>query len=205
MKLKKCKDCGGEISKSAKMCPHCGAKIKSGCFSRLFKLLLIIVLVIAILGIIVKLLDQSEDDLNRTEIENVESPENKLAEEYIQENIVDDRKLIWLGKYLGREKCSEGKYKNQWSNPYLITIYKSDNEFLMKGIYFQSNELIKLNITGMKLIIPEQNIGETSFIIRGTGKMINGRILLDYEVDIIVGYDPKEIITNKCHAEFVRN
>lgn len=29
--LSKCKECGKEISRSAKTCPHCGAKGKSGC------------------------------------------------------------------------------------------------------------------------------------------------------------------------------
>lgn len=28
MKLIKCKACGGEVAKSAKQCPHCGAKLK---------------------------------------------------------------------------------------------------------------------------------------------------------------------------------
>lgn len=28
MAVKKCSDCGGNVSSSAKACPHCGAKVK---------------------------------------------------------------------------------------------------------------------------------------------------------------------------------
>ncbi len=31
-KMIHCKSCGKEIAKSAKACPHCGAKAKPGCF-----------------------------------------------------------------------------------------------------------------------------------------------------------------------------
>lgn len=34
-KLKSCKDCGKEVAKSAKICPHCGKKLKMGWFLKL--------------------------------------------------------------------------------------------------------------------------------------------------------------------------
>ncbi len=33
-KLKNCKSCGNEVAKGAKMCPHCGAKLKMGKFAK---------------------------------------------------------------------------------------------------------------------------------------------------------------------------
>jgi len=43
--LKKCNECGGEVSSSAKVCPHCGKKLKaSGCDLIIFILLAAILL-----------------------------------------------------------------------------------------------------------------------------------------------------------------
>ncbi|NLX26982.1 MAG: hypothetical protein GXY61_13665 [Lentisphaerae bacterium] len=46
MALKKCKDCGGKVSKRAKKCPHCGAPVKkkSGCLGVFILLVLVIVI-----------------------------------------------------------------------------------------------------------------------------------------------------------------
>lgn len=46
MALKKCKDCGGKVSKRAKKCPHCGAPVKkkSGCLGVFVLLVLVIVI-----------------------------------------------------------------------------------------------------------------------------------------------------------------
>jgi uncharacterized protein YpmS len=38
MALKLCKECGKEVSKKAKKCPHCGVKLKSGFIAKLFML-----------------------------------------------------------------------------------------------------------------------------------------------------------------------
>ena len=46
--MKNCKDCGNEISESAKVCPNCGAKQKGGAG----KIILIVIIVIVVLGII---------------------------------------------------------------------------------------------------------------------------------------------------------
>jgi len=109
-----------------------------------------------------------------------------------------------LGEFTGREKCSLGINKNQWSNQYLITTFKSDNGLLMKGIYFQASQIINFEITGSSLIIPEQTIGDTSFVIRGEGDIVDNKLLLNFDVDVFVSLDPKENVTNKCTAEFVK-
>ena len=45
-KMNKCKACGGEVAKSAKSCPHCGAKVKK--FPTVLIVILALIVVIAI-------------------------------------------------------------------------------------------------------------------------------------------------------------
>ena len=45
--MKTCKDCGTEVSKSAKTCPKCGAKLKGG----IGKVILIILAIIVVFGV----------------------------------------------------------------------------------------------------------------------------------------------------------
>lgn len=47
-KLKKCKACGTDVAKSAKICPHCGAKLKKG--HPILIGILVIVVLIAVIG-----------------------------------------------------------------------------------------------------------------------------------------------------------
>lgn len=57
MALIKCKECGNQISSSAKSCPKCGAKVKSsGCFGKLFKIALYIILTFLAISFIAYLL-----------------------------------------------------------------------------------------------------------------------------------------------------
>lgn len=68
MAMKKCKECGTEISSSAKVCPNCGKKQKlSGC--------LIAIIIIILLGIIV---GASGRDNNSSETINSSSSENTI-------------------------------------------------------------------------------------------------------------------------------
>lgn len=52
MALIKCKECGQQISKKAKTCPHCGAPIKKkiGCLTSLLIILIVFILFVAIFG-----------------------------------------------------------------------------------------------------------------------------------------------------------
>lgn len=192
MALIKCKECGNQVSSSAKSCPKCGAKIKSsGCFGKLFKIALYIImgfLAISLIAYIINPPDESKkeqkDNSNKTEA------------------IVEKPELVWTGYYLGREKCSMGRNSNELSNPYEIVITEFGDEFELKGIYFQSRQIIKCKVTDDKLIIPEQNVGDSSFIIRGKGTRIGNKLYIDFEVDVLVNLDTREYETNSCTAEF---
>lgn len=47
-KLIKCKTCGNEIAKSAKVCPHCGAKNNRGCGCSVVVLILVIIVAVGL-------------------------------------------------------------------------------------------------------------------------------------------------------------
>jgi hypothetical protein len=74
MALKKCSECKGDVSSSAKSCPHCGNKLKAGFFSKLF----IFFIFLMIFGSILAGLTQQKksDDLAKMSAE-----ERKIFEE----------------------------------------------------------------------------------------------------------------------------
>ena len=49
--MKPCASCGNMVSKNAKACPNCGAKIKKPIYKRVWFILLIIVAVIVIIAV----------------------------------------------------------------------------------------------------------------------------------------------------------
>ena len=71
-KLIKCKTCGGEIAKTAKVCPHCGAKNKYQSPAQAVGCLIVLLLVLAGFG---SLSDKKD------EIKNVEKALSELAEQ----------------------------------------------------------------------------------------------------------------------------
>jgi hypothetical protein len=193
MALIKCKECGNQVSSSAKSCPKCGAKIKSsGCFGKLFKIVLYIILGFLAISFIAYI-------INPPDPSKKEQKDDSKNNEVIKE---EPAKIKWTGYYLGQEKCSMGRNSNEWSNPYEIIITEFGDEFELKGIYFQSRQTIKCKVSGDKLTIPEQNIGDSSFIIRGNGTRSGNKLYINFEVDVLVNFDTREYETNSCSAEF---
>jgi hypothetical protein len=193
MALMKCKECGNQISSSAKSCPKCGAKVKSsGCFGKLFKIAVYIVIGFLALSLIVYLIDPPDKS-------TIEWEDNSKKEDVIKD---EPEKIKWTGYYIGQEKCLMGRNRNEWSNQYQITITKSGDDLELIGIYFQARQSVKCKVVGDDLIIPEQNIGDSSFIIRGKGTRSENKLFIEYEVDVLVSFDPKQYETNSCTAEF---
>ena len=73
-KLINCKSCGKEVSKNAKICPHCGAKLKMGMFMKL------IIAGVAI-GVLSAVMAPSEEEFSKT-LDKIASaqPSNLSAE-----------------------------------------------------------------------------------------------------------------------------
>ena len=58
--MKACKDCGREISKSAKSCPGCGKNLKKG-----KKLIVFLIIVVIIFGLIIACVSSLGNELNK--------------------------------------------------------------------------------------------------------------------------------------------
>lgn len=81
MALKKCKECGNQVSTKADACPNCGARLKGksgGCFAELFKL--IGGLVGAIVGLVIAISLLSNGSEDRAPIQYLQSNCSELSE-----------------------------------------------------------------------------------------------------------------------------
>lgn len=119
-----CKSCGKEVAKGAKVCPHCGKKLKMGFFLKL----IIGIVGLSVLGAI---LSPSDEDLlaelNSAQISDI-NPAGELGELFTfgseRTDIQRDNKEAEIkGKYVqwslpvyDVNKLSEGKYKVQTSS-----------------------------------------------------------------------------------------
>lgn len=128
-------------------------------------------------------------------------PEPELQKDNGNDDRLDMAKK-WVGDWVGKEKCNMGRGAGQWSNPYTIHFRMEGNETYLRGIYFQANKEITVNVTETELKIDEQNIGESSFVIRGQGKREGNILTIQYEVDVLVDIDNNTYETNSCVAEF---
>jgi hypothetical protein len=122
--LVECKSCGKEVAKGAKVCPHCGKKLKMGLFLKL----VIGIVGLSILGTI--LAPSSEDlisEVKSAQVTNI-NPSGELAELFtfggdgtdIQR---DNKEAEITGKYVewslpvfDVNKTSENKYRVQTSS-----------------------------------------------------------------------------------------
>jgi hypothetical protein len=120
-RMKPCKICSKEVAKSAKVCPHCGAKLKMGFFKKalfgLAALILIIVLISVASG------GKNENTTTQTSTTNTEvTPPAELS----KEGISSDVKIV----------VESSETKDQ----------VGDNQFInqqAQGVF----KIIKLNIT----------------------------------------------------------
>ena len=122
--LVECKSCGKEVAKGAKVCPHCGKKLKMGFFLKL----IIAIVGLSILGTIFS--PSTEDkiaELKSAQVTNI-NPSGELAELFtyggegtdIQR---DNKEAEITGKYVEWSlpvfdvtKTSENKYRVQTSS-----------------------------------------------------------------------------------------
>jgi len=124
-----------------------------------------------------------------------------LNERYRPKPVNFTEKLIGLWK--GKDNCSEGKYKNQWSNEYSIEILVKNGNLYLKGLYFQRDASILINIPDDKFIIEKQNLGtDDDFIIQGYGEIDGDKLIINYQVEILVDINNKNYITNYCLSKF---
>lgn len=123
MALKKCKECGNDVSTKADSCPKCGAKIKAksiGCGG--------LILVLIVIGIIGALFSQNSNSPSSTPFKlNAADVSSAIAE-----------KKILIGMTADQVRAS-------WGNPYKINSSMGagwkNEQWVMHGI-FQGGELL---------------------------------------------------------------
>lgn len=76
-KMKKCKSCGAEIAKSAKVCPHCGARNKG---HTILIVVIVVIVLLAIIGSIGEPNDPQQVGTVGTDLEEDTSNENQEDE-----------------------------------------------------------------------------------------------------------------------------
>jgi len=148
--------------------------------------------------------DESKTNEIVNEVEEVYPETENYENNSIDNNdtdITEHRELadIWVGNWNGKENCSMGRNANQWSNDYKIHFRMVNNLAYLRGLYFQANQEIVAEITENEIYIKQQNIGDTDFKITGTGKIEDGELILQYQVDILIDENYE---TNFCTAKF---
>ena len=130
-KLKECSACGKEVATSAKVCPHCGKKLKSGLFVKFLLGLVIIGILSAIFGPSTEekaqQLSDTLDKITNAQVSNI-SASGKLNELFSmmskntdiqRDNMEEEMKgkiVQWILPVYEVEKLDENKYKIQTSS-----------------------------------------------------------------------------------------
>lgn len=177
-KIKKCTVCSGEIAKKAKVCPHCGAKIKKPFYKKGWFITLAIVVVIgAIAG------SGSEDTKAPVSIDqnSTEAVATQQAIEYIAYDVstlVDDLEANAMNaeeKYNKQYVEITGDLSNIDSDGKYISLMSSSHEFSFISVQcYIKNDEQKSQVATMK-------IGDT-VTLRGKIKSVGE--VLGYSLDI---------------------
>lgn len=138
-KLKTCSTCQKEIAKNAKVCPHCGGKVKKPFYKRVW---FIALAVIAVIGIISNIGNGNKTTTSQQE------PKQQEQIEYISYDVSE-----MMSDLEGNAMSAEKKYNKQYveitgrlstidSSGSYISLLPSDNDFAIIGVqcYMKSEE-----------------------------------------------------------------
>lgn len=135
MALKKCKECGAEISSSAKKCPHCGKKQKSS--SAIIIGIIILVIGIAMVGTDTTQLSTDNTLSNTTSSTSVVTKENY---DKIKEGMTKDEVKAILG-----EPTSISESETPGVGKMELNHYQEDFSFTGIYIYFLNDKVYMKN------------------------------------------------------------
>jgi len=121
MSLKKCKECGKDVSTKAGKCPHCGAKLKTGTGIGCLGLIGVILLV----GMFGNMLSES----NKTS-------KPKTAKEIRKERI-ESTFSAWDGSHMGLEKLIKRTMNDPDSYEHVKTVYSDKGNYLIVKTTFR--------------------------------------------------------------------
>jgi len=117
MALTNCKECGGQVSKKADKCPHCGAKLKSGGSGCLWIFLIVVIFFIGY-----SVFTPSSSSTNSDSSSSISHPNNFLAYNYAEDAVKKKLKSPSTAKFPGTVEKSKhinylgsGEYEiNSW-------------------------------------------------------------------------------------------
>lgn len=136
-KMIACKQCGAEIAKSAKTCPHCGAKNKKPIYKRAWFIILVILIVLGAIGIAGSgnQYKQSEDTQTMSKKDYKEACQEISYKELLRDP----------DKYLGEKVKFTGEVRQvvyeaeDGESEYMIAVTKDEYDFYDDNVYFYYN------------------------------------------------------------------
>lgn len=163
MSLKKCKECGNEVSNSAKTCPKCGKKLKMGFFTKVF----IGIGVLIVLGIIgsQNKTDSSSDSSSGS---NASMSQTKEKDEEVAVSIGEE---ISIGHFT--YAVDKPKFKKTVGNEF--TSQTADGIYLIIPITIRNNDKKEHTLDGSMFKLLDINGTEYSHSTDGsTALMMSG-------------------------------
>ncbi len=138
-KLKLCTTCEKEIAKNAKVCPHCGGKMKKPLYKRgWFIAFAVIILVGVIAG------TGNDKDSVPTQTESKQPEQIEYISYDVSELVTDleDNAMNAENKYSDQYVEITGKLSNIDSDGSYISLYPANNDFCLTGVqcYIKSEE-----------------------------------------------------------------
>ncbi len=94
MSMKICKECGSEVSKSAKTCPKCGKKLKSGPLKIVLGIIILSVIIGAIAGGSNNTSSGNKKESNKITLEKFNKIETGMTYEQVVEIIGEEGTII---------------------------------------------------------------------------------------------------------------
>jgi hypothetical protein len=120
MALKKCKECGNEVSTKAKKCPMCGAPVKSSSSSGCFPTIAIIFIIVFVVGLIGTILS-----------------ENEKSEEEIRKDQLEYHFSAWDGSHVGLTNFIKKSMNDPDSYEHIETVYWDKGDHLIVKTTFR--------------------------------------------------------------------
>ena len=133
MALKKCKECGNEVSTKAEKCPHCGAKVKSGigCIG--------LIGVVFLIGMFGSFLGESNktNTNSSSSTSKVKEPAKAKTPEELRKERIKKGFSAWDGSHRELEKIIKISMNDPNSYEHVETTYSDKGDYLIVKTTFR--------------------------------------------------------------------
>lgn len=192
MKLVKCKACGNDVAKSAKICPNCGAKIKKN------RWLLYLIIFFAAVIIIAASTNKSEPkrvDGNAVSVEKSGSESVHTNTEKSDEKNTDNKKTTFsVGEYAELDDVVVSMTKVTESRGSQFNKPNSGNVFLICEFEIANNSKSEINISSMLSFKAycdgyTTNLSIKALSEKGNKNQLDGTVAAGKKFNGVVGYE----------------